>query len=143
MLEFPIEGLATAVGPLADSVDRLTATMNDLVDIAREPDVQEVRGREVHCDRNLQTFLPPGGGLGERLLEHRQRQGPHQIRLLDHRQKAQRKEQPADRMQPAQQCLHAEQSVARQVELRLILDGQLARSIAAGSSSSSPIRSRG
>jgi hypothetical protein len=63
-----IEGLATAVGPLADSVDRLNATLTELVAILApmakaEQDVSEVRhffGR-----RRSPAPAPPAAGSPE------------------------------------------------------------------------------
>ena len=96
-----------------------------LVDIAREAEVEQVRGAEVDGDRHAQALVTPARD-GPARVQDAERQRAHQAGLLGERQERARAEEAELRVVPAHECLGAGDLAALEVELRLVVQDELA-----------------
>ncbi len=95
------------------------------MDIARQAEVEQVRGAEVDGDGQPETFVAPARTLAEGVVEHAQGQRAHQARLLGERQEGARAEQAELRVIPAHERLGAGDLAGLEIELRLVVHDDL------------------
>ena len=86
--------------------------------------VAELVRREVDPHRRWLS-AGPGGGLPDRLRQHPVAQRADQPGLLRQWQEQRGGEQPAGRVLPSHECLHADDRSAREAHLRLVVQAQL------------------
>ena len=97
------------------------------VDLAGQPEVEQVGGAEVHGDADVVARPAQAADLPQRAVEHEGRQRAREAALLHERQELARPEQPALRMLPAHERLHPAHRPGLQRGLRLVVDDELAR----------------
>jgi len=94
-------------------------------DVAGQPGVDEVRAAQVDRHGQLEARGPPGGALGEREVEHGERERADEARLLGQGEEAGGREQPAGRVLPAHERLDADDAARAQLDLRLVVQDEL------------------
>src|SRR3954467_5906819 len=97
------------------------------LDLRWEAEVEQVRGAEVHGDRELVAAQAQAPHLLERPVEHEGGERPGEAALLDEREEVTGAEHAADRMVPAYERLDAVDGSRPQVGLRLIVQDELPR----------------
>ena len=116
-----------AFGDLELEPGRLEAgRLERIADRRQELAVAQLCRREVDRDGKIPAPLPPGRGLTTGLAQHPGAERPDQAVGLGRRDELARRHQPAFGMVPAHQGLDADQAPARELQLRLVVQHELA-----------------
>ena len=95
-------------------------------ELSRKRLVGEAPRREVDGDGDVEALVLPRAPVVERALDHPARERPDQPCLLGQRQELGRREQSAGGVDPAHERLHALERAGRGLELRLVVQRELA-----------------
>ena len=97
-----------------------------LVDLPGQAQVGEVAHRQVHGHRHVVALGPPLRDGAQRQVEHRERERRDEAGVLDDRQELVGHDDAALRVPPAHERLEADDRAGAHVDLRLVLQEQLA-----------------
>ena len=109
----------------AEPVRRDPGVAQQPADGLREVDVEEVRGCDVHRDRDVERPRPRRGAV-EDARDDALGERPHQARLLDARQECRGHQATVRRVLPAHERLEAAQAAGGDVDLGLEMELELA-----------------
>ena len=99
--------------------------VEQLADVARRAQVEQVLHGEVDGDVQVEPVGAPGRELRERGLQHVQGQRPHQRGVLGVREERAGSAQAVDGVLPAHERLDAGDASGREVDLRLVVQDEL------------------